>query len=271
MKGEKLEEKGYSMESAFYGRAWDHAHHGYFSDPDTARAIVEAVKGAVELLKPDVLADIGGGTGFLLGRVRPLSGGARLVNVDPASGQLAACSVPGITPVAKPLEELARADLAGREETLLLMMRSLLHYFGKDRLTGALLRLREISGNGEYLVHQTACFQERGEADCLNRLYEEMRTGKWYTTAGEVHRILEGSGFRVEAVGQAPKLALDSAELLERYRVPEPEMKRISKRLAREFGEMPGCFEPHGGSFTAYLPYRVFTCRAVGEPEHRAV
>lgn len=41
-------------------------HGGYFSDPATARPLVETAKGIFAKSPVNVIVDLGGGTGFLL-------------------------------------------------------------------------------------------------------------------------------------------------------------------------------------------------------------
>jgi hypothetical protein len=62
------------------------------------------------------------------------------------------------------------------------MMRSVLHYFGKDGLRPVLRHLRAQAKPGEYFIHQTASFERVRDANCLNNLYAMMRTQKWYPT-----------------------------------------------------------------------------------------
>jgi hypothetical protein len=41
-------------------------HGSYFSDPEAARPLVKAILQAIDLSHPNVVADLGGGTGFIL-------------------------------------------------------------------------------------------------------------------------------------------------------------------------------------------------------------
>ena len=54
-----------------------------------------------------------------------------------------------------------------------------------------------------------------------------------------------------------------AAELAERYSLTEEEVRSLREELAREFGEVPGVFQPEGEGFTSWLHYQVFTCRAM--------
>ncbi len=53
-------------ELVVHGQRWASIFDGYFSDPIVARSLVEAVERAIEASCPAVVADLGGGTGFVL-------------------------------------------------------------------------------------------------------------------------------------------------------------------------------------------------------------
>ena len=57
-------------EQAVHGSSWGRMHGGYFSDPEVARPLVEAVRAVWREARPDRIVDLGGGTGYLLGQVR---------------------------------------------------------------------------------------------------------------------------------------------------------------------------------------------------------
>ncbi|MBN2250974.1 MAG: hypothetical protein JW724_02730, partial [Candidatus Altiarchaeota archaeon] len=60
------EEESVRREMKIHGTRWESFHHRYFSDPEVAEPLTEAILSAVDAARPDVIADLGGGTGFLL-------------------------------------------------------------------------------------------------------------------------------------------------------------------------------------------------------------
>jgi len=186
-------------EAGVQGPRWHTVHEGYFADAAIARPFVEAVRRAAIVCRPDVVADLGGGTGFILCRLQAadLGGDVRLVNVDLSATQLAECDDRHIECLPLSAAHVSRRDLNVGNGRLMLIMRSLLHYFGGEGLRPLLGHLVAQLAAGEMFVHQTACFAERRDADCLNLLYQKMGTDKWYPTLGELRETLEASGLAV--------------------------------------------------------------------------
>jgi SAM-dependent methyltransferase len=253
------------FEAALYGSRWEHIHQGYFSDPELAAPLVKAVLGAFSAGRPDVVADLGGGTGFLLGQLveRCGTGAACFINVDDSAMQLAD-TPDAILCLPCQIQDMTRRDLllddGGR---LMFCMRSLLHYFGREGLRPALRHLRRQMRPGEFFVHQTACFEEPRPQGVLNLLYQDMGTDKWYPLVEELRQTLDGTGWRVKEISPAPCLALTRHELEERYRVEEKTMDVIESRIIERYGSIAGTFEPSSEGFTAYLHYSIVTCQAI--------
>jgi SAM-dependent methyltransferase len=252
-------------ERNLYGREWNHVHHGYFSDPSVAVPLMDALVDAIGVARPHAVVDLGGGTGFILKRLEELgaSNGAVLINVDVSADQLCQTQDSHIVCVSRFIEEVLRMDLCSWEEPLLLCMRSVLHYFGKEGLKPLLRHLRALMREGEYLVHQTACFEDRRDQEVMNLLYEGMGTGKWYPGVDELITALEGQGWKIHTVNSARSLVLPKDELIERYKVGEMEMAGIKREIMQKGKPSPAVFISSDQGFTAYLHYRVFKCEAV--------
>lgn len=233
-------------EKGLYGREWDHVHHGYFSDPTVAAPLLEVLIETIYDARPSVVADLGGGTGFIIDRLLEQKGmnGITFVNVDTSSDQLRQILDRRIKCVPYPIEKVTRADLLWGEEPLLLCMRSVLHYFGREGLEPMLGHLRAQMRSGEFLIHQTACFRDHRDQGILNLLYEGMGTGKWYPSVGELTQALEKEGWVVRGVNPAPSLVLPRDELMERYRVSEEKMADIAREIEHGLGHSPAVFPP---------------------------
>jgi SAM-dependent methyltransferase len=257
------EEESVRREMKIHGMRWGSFHHRYFSDPEVAEPLTAATLSAVDAVRPDTIADLGGGTGFLLRellRRRPLPG-VRLVDVDVSDRQLSACDDVRIERLTASASTVARRDLVEDDQRLLLVARSLLHYFGYSGLTPFLRHLRGQMEVGELFVHQSACFKDSGDAACLNRIYEMMGTEKWYFTIDELKAALKEAGFSLCEIRPAPPLRLDSGDLAERYELSAAQVASIREEVVREFGERPGVFSSAGEGFTAWLHYSIFTCQ----------
>ncbi len=142
------------FEAVLYGSRWEHIHQGYFSDPEIAAPLVKAVLGAISAGRPDVVADLGGGTGFVLEQLVQRCGAqaACFINVDDAEAQLADNADDNILCLPCRIQDLTRGDLMLDDGgSLLFCMRSLLHYFGRKGLRPALRHLRQPDEDGRVL------------------------------------------------------------------------------------------------------------------------
>ena len=252
-------------ERAVHGAEWDRIHGGYFASPSVAATLTKLISVTAARAKPHAIVDLGGGTGFLLHELarRGLAENARLINLDASSEQLDQGHDPRVKRIETSLTNLRRAQFAKKDESALFIMRSVLHYFGQDGLVPILKKLRRIMQPGEYFIHQTACFEEAAAAKCLNSLYAQMGTDKWYPMRTALCMALMESGWQIDATAPAPHLPLGSLDLARRYNLAPAKLTQIQKTLCTESGECANVFVSSRRGFTAYLPYTIFTCVAV--------
>ncbi|MFN2352006.1 MAG: hypothetical protein ABR497_08680 [Kiritimatiellia bacterium] len=262
---EQLAEHEVSRETASHGTHWSGMHGGYFSNPDVAAALLGPVEQAVRAAPPRVIADLGGGTGFILKEYLRRNPGApaglRLVNMDLSSEQLEQVRDARIATHQASILEFHRQSLVAQDERLLCILRSATHYAGIFGLKPILAHIRSQMLPGEYFVHQTACYRQVEDALCLNVLYEAMGSQKWFPCADVLVRLMEQAGFRVPETASAPPLPLESTTLKERYAVAPARMQAIREDLYRNFTANDVLQFP-GEGFTAFLHYRIFTCVA---------
>jgi SAM-dependent methyltransferase len=251
-------------EAAIQGSRWQSLHRGYFSSRAIAEPLVDAAAAILAADRPDVVADLGGGTGEVLHEIarRCPKMPIRLVNVDLSARQLAEIHDHRIESLEASVEAVRRDDLRVGDGRLMLLMRSVLHYFGADGLRPVLRQIRAQLKATEAFVHQTACFLDAPDARCANRLYELMRTDKWYPSQAELEEILHQTGWTVEAVRFTPPLALESADLAERYQLSAGDVADIRRRMSAEFGNAPEVFHAKDDGFIAWLHYAILVCRA---------
>ncbi len=251
-------------ESRLYGLRWNAVHSGYFADPDVSRPFVQVIARAMEAQPPALVIDLGGGTGRILEEVLQEQDypEVRFANVDMSGEQTATCRNIRVESFNLNMSEITRAQFGIKQEPLMFIMRSVLHYLGQDGLRPFLKHLRDQMQKDEIFIHQTACFTSDGHAACLNHLYQLMKTQKWYPMTDTLSRILNEEGFNVENICPAPKLMLKSAELAERYCLSNKEVSSIGEEISRRFGETPEVFVLHDDGYTAYLHYEIFICRA---------
>ena len=261
----KPESQNVKNEARLYGPHWNVVHSGYFADPDVSRPFIQAIARAMEAQPPSLVADLGGGTGYILEELLQEQSyhGVRFINVDISGEQTSACCNTRVESLNLNLSEMTRARLGITQGHLMFIMRSVLHYLGRDGLRPFLKHLRSQMRKGEIFIHQTACFVRDGDAACLNRLYQLMKTQKWYPKTEALNLILSEEGFNVEDTCTAPKLMLKSADLVERYNLSHKEVVFIGEEISRTFGEIPEVFVRYPDGYTAYLHYQIFTCRAV--------
>ena len=255
-------------EKVVHGQQWGSLHNGYFADPIIARPLLNAIIDVLTHSPAEVIVDLGGGTGFLLSQLaaHDIVPALSLKNIDCSKAQLALTDTTGISPVHKSLEDFKRSDVAAAGQRLFLMMRSVLHYVGENGLQPFLRHIRAQAQEGEFFVHQTASFDNKDEAACLNALYSYMHTAKWYPMTNELTRYLADSGWRLTNTMAAPSLLLTSDDLALRYALDATYLAHIRDKMAREFGAKNRVFRLTPSGFHAYLPYRIFTCVASLSP-----
>lgn len=112
-------------------------------------------------------------------------------------------------------------------------------------------------------IHQSACFEKEEEANCLNALYREMGTPKWYPVITELRNTITETNWEVLDIVNAPPLKLLSIELGQRYSLDKHVLRKIRKKMKDEFGTIENVFHLDRNGFTAYLHYRIFVTRAV--------
>ena len=252
------------FEEAIHGQPWGQMHGGYFSSPEVVRPLVEAVRHVAEEQRPEVIVDLGGGTGFLLSQLRAGGMGKEtaLVNLDCSSAQLEVAQTTGISSVYGSVDWFRREAVVSAHGKALWLMRSVLHYVGEEGLSPLLRHLRLQAKRGECWIHQTACFERASDAHCLNVLYRGMKTGKWYPTLDDLQHRLAKEGWQVNAVLPAPVLHLDSSELGLRYGLGHSEMCQIGEKMMKDFHPQNNVFRLTPSGFQADLHYSIFLCSA---------
>ena len=251
-------------EQAVHGSSWGRMHGGYFSDPEVARPLVEAVRAVWREARPDRIVDLGGGTGYLLAQLRAAGvGNVPRVVLDDSEAQLAEARKIGLGCVRGSVRAFRRAEVAPAGTRVLWLMRSVLHYAGETGLDPLLRHLRAQAEPSEFWVHQTACFERAEDAACLNALYRRLRTPKWYPTADDLQARLAAAGWALAETRPAPTLHLDSAELGIRYGLDADALAAVRTDMIREFGAEHAVLHSRPDGFRAELRYALFVCRAV--------
>lgn len=258
------EERSVRREMIIHGQRFNAIFDGYFSDPEVARPLVEAVERAINSTHPSVVADLGGGTCFILRELlrRGLQG-IRLVNVDISPKQLAICEDDRIVVLQTSLDRVTRHDLQAEDGKLLLIARAVLHYFGRSGIGPLLKHLRSQIRPGELFIHQSGCFQREEDADLINHLYARMDAQKWFFTVDELRSRLEDAGFIVREILTAPGLEMSSEDLGERYGLSHEQRSSIAQEVLQLYGQNPEIFVGYGDEFKAYLHTSIFVCEAV--------
>lgn len=257
-------DKQISREIGVHGQQWNSMHDGYFSDPVIGRSLIVAITKHLSGSDTDVIVDLGGGTGFVLLELiaQGVTSNIIPVNLDCSAIQLDAMEKSGIFCVNGLISDFRRNDLVTPDKKVFFIMRSVLHYFGKDGLINVLHHIRNQAQTGEMFIHQTACFESAVEAQCINVLYQEMGTPKWYPTISEMRDRMAIANWQEIDICPAPTLKLSSVELGRRYGLDSHALAKICSRVMEEFGEIHNVFHLVQDGFVAYLPYRIFVAKA---------
>lgn len=247
-----------------HGQRWNTLHDGYFNDLNIAFPLIEIIRETIDNFSPDIVVDLGGGTGFIIKELirRYQYPNIQFVNIDISTRQLDEIQNHRILPLKASVTEIKRELIDKVDSSILFFMRSVLHYFGLTALKSILQHLRLQMRTGEFFIHQTACFEYERDASILNLLYKLMGTDKEYPLESELNTFLESEGWEVVNVNSAPKLLLTSYDLAERYKLTEEDIFNIKNDINREYGEKSDIFVLTQDGFNAYLDYKIFTCIA---------
>lgn len=129
-------------------------------------------------------------------------------------------------------------------------------------LLPVLLHLHSQAKKGEVFVHQTATFEDKRYAACLNALYRHMNSNKWYPTVSELESCITKAGRRVTDMSPAPALLLTSDDLARRYALEMDNVMRISNVMAQDFGRQTSVLGVLSNGFWAKLHYHIHICAA---------
>jgi hypothetical protein len=239
-------------------------HDGYFADASIAHPFIKMIAQHLPGSNADVIADLGGGTGFILQELikEGLTSNLISVNLDCSATQLDAMKQTGISCINSFISDFSRKDIAASGKQIFFIMRSVLHYFGKDGLIPVLLHIRNQARSGEMFIHQTACFENAVQARCVNFLYQEMGTAKWYPTISELSKNFENTNWQTIDTCLAPPLKLSSVALGRRYGLDSLTMMKIGKRLMNKYGDIENVFQMTAHGFMAHLHYRICVAKA---------
>ncbi|MDP2991453.1 MAG: class I SAM-dependent methyltransferase [Kiritimatiellota bacterium] len=250
-------------EAHVHGKLWAKQASGFFSDPNMAKGYVAAIMRVASNDKPSAIADLGGGTGFILGQLikTGLAENIKLVNIDESDSQLAMCKDPRITPMKGTFESFRRADIVSETGRMMLISRSVLQYGGIFNQKPWLDHVRGQLKPGEWFVHQSGCAEDAEGALALDVLFEQMGVGKWVPHKEAFARLLVQAGFEITDDFPVPAVEMVSEELAVRYGVSPDDLARIEADLRRTCSNRPDLvkFAPSGFAFN--FPYRVFLCK----------
>ncbi len=110
-------------EMSSHGAKWATVHGSYFSDPSIAAPLVNAIRRAAGVHSPDVIADIGGGTGFLLSEIgaKLMNKRIKLLNVDISKEQIDISKEHMIPSIQCSVNDLKRGMIINEGERLMLV------------------------------------------------------------------------------------------------------------------------------------------------------
>jgi hypothetical protein len=252
-------------ESHVHGKSWEKQGLGYFSDSLIAKDYVAAIMRVASSFKPSAIADLGGGTGFILEELikAGIDEKIRLIIIDESEPQLCVCKHPRITPMNGSFQSFKRSDIINETETLMLISRSVLQYAGFLGQKPWLAHVRSQMKPGEWFVHQPGCTEDGQASKALNRLFEQMGVDKWVPHKEALVHLLVEAGFDIADDFPMPAVGMVSEELVYRYGFPSEDLAPIEAELRRTCSDRPDMLTITPTGFIFNFPYRVFLCKAV--------
>lgn len=262
---EKHSENEVKKEQLVHGSKWQSVYGGYFSDPGIAAPFLNQIEAAILSAPPQIIVDLGGGVGFMLEQimVRDLvPSDVRLINLDISEEQQHGVEDAHIEKMVSSMVEFERSGITEKEEKILFITRSTLHYGGIFGLKPILEHIRQQMRPGEYFVHQTGCHENPEEVLLVDELAERMHSNKWVPPLSTLHRLCFEAGFDIETSVSGPVLPIPSDQLISRYGISIAEMEKIHQTLKREYPDT-GLIKEEKNGFIVFAPFRILRCRAV--------
>lgn len=253
-------------EQLVHGSKWQSVYGGYFADPEIAQPFLTQIDAACTSAPPDIVIDLGGGTGFVLEQLecRPaFIPTTCLINLDISEEQQNCIGDSCIKKMVSSMVEFQRHEITGEEkDRILFITRSTLHYAGIFGIEPVLAHIRRQMRPGEYFVHQTLCHEEPYEALLFSEFLERLHTSKWIPPVSTLRYLCNKCGFEIEDSITGPTLPLLPQSLMSRYKISNEEMEEIHQTLKREY---PGTevIKEEESTYTILAPFKIFRCRAV--------
>ena len=262
--------KEVAKETIVHGDRWNRIHGGYFASKENAEVLLKMIKDASERYSPDIIIDLGAGTGIILHWLSEILDSPRpgLVAMDISERQLNVIREKysgEIIPVQDSFTNFRRDNIPGLAGgTGIFISRSTFHYVGEEFFSVLIKHIRTQMKTGEHLIHQTASFADSRNAELLNNLYAMMQSSKWYPSLDFMTRIFEKNSFKVENVLTAPALPLDSQDLKVRYALTDRQIHDIISMVSDCYPDAEmNVFRAGPDSFTAFLHYFCMHCVAI--------
>ena len=259
-----------SKEKSVHGNKWNKIHGGYFSSRKNADVLLKMLKIATEQFQPDVIVDLGAGTGTILHWLSEIldSTHPKLVAMDISDNQLAVIKEKycgKIIPVNDSFTNFKRDGIPQlSESTGIFISRSTFHYVGENFFSRLIQHIRSQMKTGEHFIHQTASFSDKHNASLLNHLYKMMHSAKWYPSVKLMKQVFENNNFKVYNILPCTPLPLESSDLQIRYALNDNDIEQIKNTIENKYPDADSnVFISSSNSFTAYLHYFCMHCVAI--------
>ncbi len=215
--------------------------------------------------RPDVLVDIGGGSGSIISQLaeRDAWRKVRFMNLDLSyeNGNISQ----GTGPFSSSSHgaEIKREKLVEEGQRLMMINRSPLQTLGMDNQRPFISKMRRLMRPGEAIVMQVSCFDSEEAKDCMNTLQSLMGTGDWYPTRSLVESMMKASGWEVLGWNDSPPMEIRSEDLKGRYGLSYRELASMRDVVTRLDLEGESMFDIGLSRFLMKVPNSIITARAL--------
>jgi len=258
-------------EKNMHGSKWEKTLNGVFFDSNISSPFINFIINAIDKNIPDVIADIGGGTGFLLDQlikngIDNIKKDIKLINIDVSKAQVADIINKRIIGYQASATNFTRSFFdKSDDQKITLIMRYVLHYFGSKKIKNALTNIRSQMKEGELLIHHTLCTDTEEDGVVINYFFQNFagiynESHKRIPSFKQIVELLNSSGFITTDIKIAEIELYTQNLLVSRYKITEEDIGKI-----KEFAKNHSCrlYRENEKGINLDLPSRFFCCKAI--------
>lgn len=258
-------------EKQIHGTKWSNVLEGHFFNKNVSFPFIKFITEKLVETTPDIVVDIGGGTGFLLNQlinngIDEIKKDIKLINIDMSEIQITNIINKRIIGYESSAINFSRSLLDKNDDKkITFIMRYVLHYFGPNVIKDALTNIRSQMKTGELLIHHTLCTDTEEDGIVINYFYRNFagiynKSHKWIPSFQQIEELLNSSGFIIANVKNADLASYSQDILISRYKITKKDIDEIKNFTKNNLCKL---YREDDKGIILDLPSRYLSCKAI--------